>query len=34
MKVDPGVTNASYYTVVMFSAMDNKDFTELRKIFP
>jgi prepilin-type N-terminal cleavage/methylation domain-containing protein len=33
-KVDPGVTNASYYTVVMFSAMDTKDFTELRKTFP
>ena len=33
-KPDSGVSNASYYTVVMFTALDNRDFTELRKTFP
>ena len=32
-KPDTGVSQASYYTVVMFSALDNKNFDELRSIF-
>jgi prepilin-type N-terminal cleavage/methylation domain-containing protein len=30
---DSGVVNASFYTVIMFAALDNQDFTELRKTF-
>jgi prepilin-type N-terminal cleavage/methylation domain-containing protein len=33
LKPDPGVSQASYYTVVMFSALDNQNFTELRTLF-
>ena len=32
-KPDPGVVNASYYTVIMFKALDEKNFTELRNTF-
>jgi hypothetical protein len=32
-KPDSGVVNASHYTVIMFKALDDKNFTELRKTF-
>jgi prepilin-type N-terminal cleavage/methylation domain-containing protein len=32
-KPDPGVSQASYYTVVMFKALDDKNFIELRNLF-
>ncbi|WP_428940314.1 type II secretion system protein [Fontivita pretiosa] len=32
-KPDSGVVNATHYAVVLFKALDNKDFTELRKTF-
>jgi prepilin-type N-terminal cleavage/methylation domain-containing protein len=32
-KPDSGVVNASYYTVVLFKALDDKNFTDLRKLF-
>jgi len=33
LKPDSGVSQASYYAVVMFSALDEKNFDELRSIF-
>ena len=33
LKPDPGVTNVSHYTVIMFKALDDQNFTELRATF-
>ena len=33
-KPDSGVVNASYYTVIMFDALDSQNFIELRNTFP
>jgi prepilin-type N-terminal cleavage/methylation domain-containing protein len=33
LKPDPGVTNASYYTVVLFKALDDHNFIALRNAF-
>ena len=32
-KPDPGVVNATYYTVVLFKALDDQNFTQLRTLF-